>query len=64
MSDTKGNLITRLPETAMIALLATACGYLINEARSETETEQQVKTLESQVEDLQKDFDEMHPRQR
>lgn len=58
MSDTKANLIARLPETVIIAGLATVAGYLIHEATTSATMNARIDVLEVRVTDLEK----LHPR--
>jgi len=64
----QGNLVTRLPETVIIAALATGCGYLIHEASTNAmlvaqmkSQEMRISALEDKVEEQRRDFREMHP---
>ena len=58
MSATKANLLTRLPETAIIAALAGMCGYLIHEAGNEATVTARIDGLETRVSELES----LHPR--
>ncbi len=56
--ETKGNFLSRLPESVVILILGGLLGY----QSLTTATKKDIEQLQKEVTELKRDFNEMHPR--